>query len=563
MRRFSCGLAVIGAGLLASLACAPAAPVSGPAQAPAPSAAAPAPAAPQASQAPQPKRGGVTVHLRRAAGPNLHPLQGGGADQRGTVGPAYESLLTYQLFEDRDLEADFEVIPWLAAAWDQPDPTTYLFRLAKGVRWHDGVEFTAADVVFSYQYLSDKANSFSKGATIRKDMATIEALDPQTVRVTTRQASPYFLRSVADDDVVIVPKHVAEAGGDFAKTVVGTGPFKMKSADLKKENVFERFEGYWQPGRPYMEGVRLVYGPDDSAMEAALVAGKADSLTYQRRAQLDAILGIYPKARYQAQAPTYGNVLYPNLERPPFNDIRVRKALHLGLDRQAMQKQLTAGQGVINPPGVPATKKGWAIPAEELANLPGYRQPKAEDLAEAKRLLAEAGYAGGLKTTVIYPTTVSTPSIAEAFAGQMRTIGVDMELKVLPVPEFRELETRGGYDVIFDLTYDMDESGKVHSYYHSKGALNKIGLKDAKVDAALDTVLSSMDAAERKKALLDFQYALLAGYYVIPTIEHATYQLYQPWYYSPDGVTSLGYYLDTKTATRAWIDTDLLPADRR
>lgn len=550
--------ALAGAILLFAVACAPAA-APQPAPQPQPS----QPASAPAPSEPQPKRGGVTVMLQKAAAPNLHPLLGSAADQRATVGPAYESLLTYQSFEDRAHDAEFKVIPWLAQSWEQPNDTTYVFHLRREAKWHDGQPFTARDVVFTYTYMQDANNRISKGPAVRKDLGQIEAQDEFTVRMVTKTPSPFFLRGLADPDLMLLPKHVFDRGDDFAKVVIGTGPFKAESVDVSKELLYKRFDQYWQPGRPYLDGVSIKVGVDDSAQAAALMAKKTDKIVLNSKAQLEPILRAYPSAQYRAMQPSYSNVLYPKLDRPPFNDVRVRKAIHLALDRQAMIQQLTFGEGVINPPAFPGTKVGYAIPEPELLKLPGYRQPKGPDIAEAKRLLAEAGHGGGLKVTVIYPTTFfSTPPIAEAFAGQMPSIGVEMTLQGLPGPEFRTREGDGNYDVIFTLSGNNDEAGKIHDYYHSKGAVNKIGLGDPRVDAALDTIRSSMDAEARRKAILDVQYALLDGYYVIPTIELASYRVWQPWLHQPR-VDNLRPILDTMDTSQTWIDVDLLPSDRR
>jgi len=543
--------------LFLALACAPAAaPQAEPGQSASPSTG-PAPSEPQ------PKRGGVMVMLQKAVAPNLHPLLGSAADQRATVGPAYESLLSFQTFEDRPHDADFQVIPWLAQSWEQPNETTYVFSLQRGARWHDGQPFTAADVVFTQRFMQDPANRISKGFSVRKDLAQVEAIDEGTVRMVTKTPSPFFLRGLADPDLMVLPKHLFDRGDDIIKVVLGTGPFRAESLDLSKELLYRRFDGYWQPGRPYLDGVSIKTGVDDSAQAAAFIAKQTDKIVLNSKAQLEPIVRAYPATQYRAMQPTYSNVLYPKLDRPPFNDVRVRKAIHLAIDRQAMIQQLTFGEGVINPPAIPGTKIGYAIPEEELLKLPGYRQPKGPDIAEAKRLLAEAGYGGGLKLTVVYPSTFfSTPPIAEAFAGQVRSIGVDMTLQGLPGPEFRTKEGDGNYDVIFTLSGNNDEAGKIHDYYHSKGAVNKIGLADARADAALDTIRSSMDPEVRRRAVLDLQYALLEGYYVIPTIELASYRVWQPWLHQPR-TDNLRPILDNMEASQTWIDVALLPSDRR
>ncbi len=555
-------IVITGLGLTAGMlaACAPAAPAQPPATGARPAEQAAAPAA-----AAQPQRGGVFLHAAKAAPPNLHPLKGTGTDQRRAMGPATEPLLGFDAEPGKVWNAVRQLAPGLAERWEQPNDTTYLFKIRQGVKWHDGADFTAADVVFSYEYLRDPANKLANASRIAS-ADRIEVVDPYTVRITSRAPSPYLLEAFGEADLAMVPKHVADRGGNFDKELIGTGPFQLVSSDLTKDNVFKRFDGYWQAGRPYLDGVRIIFNLDKSAQAAAFIAGQNDLLEIADQNELQPISRAVPAMKYEAAVGAYGNAVYMKLDEPPYNDIRVRRAIHLGLDRQQMNQILNQGKGVINPPAIPGNLDGWAMPQEELLKLPGYRQPKAADIAEAKRLLAEAGYASGIKMTMLYSKQFATaPRIAEVFANQMRAIGVDVVLDGYDSATYKVKDEKGEYTANMAFAGNFEPYRTAYGRTHSKGSQNGAGINDPEADRLLDTVVLTMDEKVRKKAALDLQRLLLDKMYYVPTIELATYQAWQAWVKDIRVASDyVSWSLDAENRPAiVWLDPELLPAGRR
>lgn len=531
--------------LLLLVACAPTAP----------------PPAPLAAPARQPDRGGVILYPSLSAPATLHPYKGGGTDERRALGPAYETLVSFDWQPDRDYRIDFKVVPWLAESWEQVDNTTYLFHLRKGVLWHDGTPFTANDVVFSYSYAADPKNAFPRRSLLRNVERT-ERLDDFTVRVVTKEPSPYLLEDLADSSLFIVPKHVVDRGESLDRVLVGTGPYRLKSSDLKKENLFERFDGYWQSLKPYPDGMRIVFGLDRSTMFAAFVTGEADMIPAQTKAQAEPILRSVPGAQLKSTTADVGIALRMQVDRPPFNDIRVRRALHLAVDRQAMWRTLTDGKGDINPPGVPGSKAGWAIPSEELFKLPGYRQPKDQDLVEAKRLLAEAGQSK-LKFSVLHTTEGSVaPLVIEALVAQWRQIGVDAVSDGRDNATYRKLDSEGNFDTSLTYTAKMNVVQYVPDLFRTGAALNTTGVSDPELDRTIDTILTSFDEGARKAAARKMQEVLLEKLYFVPTIDIVIYHVLQPWVRDYT-VSSSNPFMDIGNASQVWLDRELLPAKRK
>ena len=168
--------------------------------------------------------------------------------------PIYEGLLSFDYKPGEDFRREMKVVPYLAERWEQPDETTYIFRLRKGVKWHDGKSFTADDVVFSLNYLRDLKNACVKRGNLA-GVKSIEKVDDMTVKITTDRPMASLLGNLAQREIVIFPKHVHDAGRLFkdASSVVGTGPMRLKSFDRNDKIVYEAFQHYWG-GRPHPFG---------------------------------------------------------------------------------------------------------------------------------------------------------------------------------------------------------------------------------------------------------------------------------------------------------------------
>ena len=536
----------------------------GPVAAPAPAPPAETGAAPEPPAHPQPGRGGVLAYASSTDPVSLHPFQAATAGARRAVGPIYDLLLTYRYEPGLDYTIDYAAVPnGLAARWEQTDTTTYLFHLRDGVRWQDGVDFTADDVVFTLEFARDPKTAWPNRGRLGAIQA-VEKVDSRTVRLTTRGPAPALLQNLADPNSMIVPKHVVDRGDDLAKVAIGTGPFKHKSFDAASKGVLVRHDAYWQQGKPYLDGIEVYYNLDASTRLAGFTARRFDIWSEPDKAQTDAILKLLPDVLVERVLPSYGEALIMQLTRPPYSDIRVRRALHLGVDRQGIIKTATHGEGMANPPGMPGKKEGWSIPQAELLKLPGYRQPKDQDIAEAKRLLAEAGYPGGFSTVVTYDSTRPLePKIVEAFASSLRSIGVNMELRGRPRAEAAKDLTDGNFETAFDLTADDNLPARQRAYLHSTGSQNRFGLQDAVLDGLLDRLAVTIDVAEQKRLALEMQRHLLEQLYLIPTVEGPGFKLRQPWVHGFVPHVSIAPFIDSAQAPSVWLDVEKMPPDRR
>jgi len=536
------------------------------APAPAPETAPSAPAAPVGAAAPvdkpQPKQGGVLVYSCTTAPVNLNVYVSNGPAEERTLGTVYETLFHLRHELDVDYRIDYEVLPWLVERWESRDPKTFILSLRKGVKWHDGQEFTADDVEFSVRYGMDPANNFRARSLQFRYVDSAKVLDRYTVQLNAKQAVPDFISALGDRGAFIMPKHVLDRGDDFKKVAVGTGPFKLKDFDPNQGSLVVKNPDYWQAGRPFIDGIRCQYGMQAQHETAAFVAGQLDILHANDRVQLQTLQRSAQGLQSSSITVQSGLAILPKLSKKPFDDVRVRKAIHLAVDRQGLKAAALFGDGVINPPGMPGDKPGWAIPQEELLTLPGYRQPKEPDIAEGKRLMAEAGLAGGLKTTMLYGTNLTLGvRVAEPLQAQLAKIGLEVTLRPLPIAEARAEEEKGAFELLVQNTADHEIKYQ-YEQLHSKGTRYN-DIDDQVLDALLDRAAGSLDLADRKKAGLEMQRLLLEKNYIVPTIAPLSFPMWQRWVFDYVPEPSNVNRMTRSQGYRIWMDVEKMPPDRR
>ncbi len=214
-------------------------------------------------------------------------------------------------------------------------------------------------------------------------------------------------------------------------------------------------------GAPYMDRVKVTWPLENSALLAAFATGQNDVLQLPDQPQLEAARAIVPGLQFSEYVAENEDALYMRVDRPPFNDLRVRRALHLGFDRQSMLGILMQGRGGLNPPGINGARTGWVIPQDELLKLPGYNSAtKSQDAAEARRLLAEAGYGQGLRFKLKYNQThTRAPQVSQVLAEQLKSIGVEAELQPTERAAFYKDQQTGNFDAYVDTvgSFDPDE----------------------------------------------------------------------------------------------------------
>lgn len=511
----------------------------------------------------KPQRGGVLQQMPLRDLNHLHPWANTSSNSniflgRGSI---YQQLVEYDYQPFRDFREEFKIVPGLAERWEQLDPTTYLFHLRKGVRWHDGRPLTASDVKFSYDFVGDPANKMT-GIARLSTLGTTTVLDDHTVRITTKSIDVEFLKKLTEGLVAILPKHVHDRGDNFERVAIGSGPFKLESFDRQQGVTYVANKDYWKPGQPYLEKWRMLPATDDAGRMASFVARQNDVVKVGNRLQAETILGQIPEAK---QAPFYrdnASELFFKMDRPPFNDLRMRQAVHLGIDRREMVSTLTFGDGLFNSPGINPINKAWSIPQSELETLPGWRVAKEQDLAQARRLLTEAGAASGMTFAISVDRSQDTLAQAEMIGAQLRKLGITVKLQPLESGVFTRSVLDGEYEAFISpsASTEPESRGIWRENLHSAGADNRMPIRDPELDRLIEGQATEMDPAKRKQMVLDIQRLLLRQAYVVPLITHSAYFLWQPYVHGwVDNQAAMAGSLDWG---QVWVEPDRVPKGR-
>jgi peptide/nickel transport system substrate-binding protein len=416
--------------------------------------------------------------------------------------------------------------PDLAESWSQPNDRTYVFKLRKGVRWHpkppvNGRELTADDVKYTYdRFLQVKGNP---NRSMLGQVEKIDVVDRHTVRFTLTEPFGWFLDYLANTVMWIVPREAVEQFGDLrrAEACIGTGPWMLERYEPNTRLTFVRNKDYFLSGLPYADGVDVTVDEDPSSRFASWLAGKYDFAPEYgqcvRRLDLPIAQQKRPGLKTQDFVVLFGAFTAMKLDREPFRDVRVRRALGIADDwKQILETNAwSLGKGVPNP-AVPAALREWAIPIDQLT--PTGRRLYERDVAESKRLLAQAGFPQGFKTTV-EATLAWSPDYVDALQVTMRAwkdAGVDAELKSKDFGAYMATTIYGKFDKLGHGLRGGSPIADITLYnaHYPGEPLNASGVDDPKLNDMLRAQRRTLDAAKRRDIVYDIQrYLAEQAYY--------------------------------------------------
>ncbi|MBI2908532.1 MAG: hypothetical protein HYX92_12880 [Chloroflexi bacterium] len=500
------GLAL--AGCAPAVAPAPTAKPAAPAAAKAPTAApakpappTPQPAAPTSSPKPaaeQPRRGG-TLFLNEAGDPpNFDAHSAPGVALLHPVMPVYNGLVQYDPLDPSKVIGD------LAKTWEySTDGKLLTFHLLEGVKWHDGKAFAAPDAKFSLERMMDPAVR-SPRAEYLKPIDKVEATDAVTLKITLKQAFN-IVPLLAQGWMLMLPPHVIQAKGDMKKDIMGTGPFRFKDYAPGVMWRVEKNKDYFIKDRPYLDGITIYIIKDGTARAAAFRTGNvhvtmtgSGSVT---PGQVDSIVKAKPATQVFKTVSLNSAELSMNQTAKPWDDVRVRKAADLAVDREAGIKVLE-GQAYIA-----SHFPDWGVPNEELLKMPGWRPPKEDDRAQARKLLADAGYPNGFKGKMLVKSSTDMMRNAQFLQDQLRTVGIDLTLDVQDATIITLWEQEGKFETFGrgNSRYLLDPYDVGKRYVtgaHRAGASGAPpGYSSPKYDELYYKQGSILDETERKKVV--------------------------------------------------------------
>jgi peptide/nickel transport system substrate-binding protein len=359
----------------------------------------------------QPKYGGKLVVAQDIDAVGLDPYKTTAFASKNYFEQIYNSLLQF--------DSKGSLQPELATSWENPNPTTYVFRLRKEVKFHDGKEFTAEDVKATFDRLLDPKTGSVRAITF-KPVDRVEVVDKHTVRFILKEPFAPFLNYLASPaHASILSKGVIESS-DPNKVVIGTGAFQMAEFRPNDTMLLKKNPLYWEKGLPYLDEMEIRLIKDPSSRVAALRAKSVDYI-WIMEPQLVQVLMKEKGIHSAMAASTARKRVFFNCTKPPFNNVKVRQALSSATDRKELIRVTVMGKGELS--GVlPAAVGDYAFPAEKL---PLYDY----NLDRAKKLLAEAGYPKGFKAQFkVSAAHISDQYAAQMLQGQWKKIGVEIEI---------------------------------------------------------------------------------------------------------------------------------------
>jgi peptide/nickel transport system substrate-binding protein len=516
-------------GLLALIACAGGGEGTA-ASAPADSGAAPATAAQPststttatmaepASAAPamaEPKPGGSATYVIRSDPPgwDVYGKTRGWDPLRKSAEMSFNPLIV----PGANLDGGCEIV-WeneLAESWEYLDNTTIELKLRPGVKWQNkpplnGRELVADDVVFSFdeRYKKGVAGQSFLGQKIY-DRA--EAVDKYTVRF--HLLKPFgFMDAVhtGGGQWIVAPELAGPDGSwweDPVKSWIGTGPFFFTEHQAGTKLSFERNPDYFKSPMPYLNGIEALIMPDTAAREAALRSGQLDIYPAAGPTVVESIKQTNPEMSIRSCLSRFQMAAVFNLGKPPYNDVRVRQAMSMAINRDAIVKTALRGQGAAvyqAHPSDPEALKLDAFPSE----VRKYMEYRPE---EARQLLAEAGYGDGFTANVLWTQRYTSPwpEVAESFLTMMRDVGINTEYDLKEYASYAKLRNSGNYqDVMFgwNNSYSVDLLAQgLWSEDPSARRLHIHEANDAKLDAMIQELWATVDPKKHAQLAQELQ----------------------------------------------------------
>jgi peptide/nickel transport system substrate-binding protein len=476
----------------------------------------------------EPKRGGVLRIADREA-PNLDPHLSVSFLTHSWANMVYSQLVRYAHGPEQKHSADFTVVPDLAEKWEYKSPTVVEFALRKGVKFHNkppvnGREVTAEDVKYSMERFRTKSAFRARFDIVQ----AIEVVDRHTLRITLKEPfAPFLNHLAASTYVAILPREVEEQFKDFNRpeAMIGSGPFMLKSYQKGSQIAFERNPDYYMKGQPYLDGVVIEITPDASARLSLLRAGKVDMAHmwgFMSAAEAKSVKQSNPEMVSAPVTNLASGIIYFRTDQPPFNDVRVRRAVSLAIDRKGWSDAVLDGEGCIDAGPVPCALADWKLPAAKMDPAKA-KYLVGHDLAEAKRLLAEAGHPNGFTVPMAHWPGYVPPwrTYYDLVADNLGKIGITVEFKPEEYGKYISTTYLGKFEkmAVGPQAPGNEIDDWLYSAYHPEQPHNRSRVADAELSKMLAAQRRELDAKKRLAIVHDIQrYLADKAYYVyLPT----------------------------------------------
>ena len=542
----------------------------------------------------KPRYGGTLTYANNNEAPNTDPSIGG-AEAGFAISGVLEKLSIADWAIDRSVNdlgneflADDHYAPALAEGWEQPDPTTYIFHIRQGVRWHNkaplnGREFTAQDVEYNYHRLTG-TGSFSEPPGVTQllpalEYESIRATDKYTVVIKLKKPRLDALTVLIEDAYAFMaPPDLIKQDGNTAdwRKLVGTGPLMLTDWVEGSSITWQKNPDYWgvdekfpQNRLPYIDTLKSLIIPEEVARVAAMRSGKVDYIGHQSRSALkvpdivESLLRTNPDLKVHAYYFRSNAGMGYDVTKPPFNDIRVRKAMQLALDLETVNKTFYKGLSIVTPQGPTGhfqtqfTVHYDQWPEELKA---GYRY----DPEAAEKLLDEAGYprgADGIRFSTKMDGAKHNGFILDYWAivqEYWRKIGIQSEVTVHDITDWVARVRNHTFE---GMTWTI-AAGPYHPLsglesYYTGATWNRGQVDDPQYNALYDAMRAATTLEELGKYSKEANLRIVAQHWQLWGPVEPSYNFAQPWVKGYNGEFYMGVWNKNAAYVRFWIDQDL------
>ena len=537
---------------------------------------------------------GGTISVRFAANPTS--FDNYNTEGQVTIMEGYQSRLFADQWTMDPAKWDYSKVSWrpdsvnggdLAQSWEFTDPSTFVVHLRHGVYWQNlppanGRQFVASDVVYNENRLYGMGGMPGSPAqmtnTAYKKLISVTATDNFTVVFKWSIPNPTFILSTLEAPLgaavdIMCPEVIQQYGPIISDWhyAVGTGPFILtdyvsgsSATFTRNPNYFGHDERYPQNKIPYVDSLRVLVISDAATALSGLRTGKIDVIPNLGVTDAQNLKKSNPELLSISLPASFSNSIDPKGQTPPFNDIRVRKAMQMSLDLPTLAKTYYSGTCSPDPSTMTSNNMGmgWGYPYSQWPQ--SLKDEYAYNPTQAKQLLADAGYSTGFKTDVVADASGDL-DLLQIVKSSFAAIGIDMEIRTMPSSDWAtfvqsghkqdQLTMRGsGY---LGMTFDVDRQMQ----RFVTGA-NWSTLSDPTCDSMYAQTLAATSVDAYQKIFNQFNLYVAQQHFMISLLTPTTYNFYQPWYKGfmaqdnavagNSGPRLLGFY-----NARFWIDQNM------
>ena len=457
------------------------------------------------------KQGGILKipHLDSPASMSIHE-----ESTIAVLGPMMGVFNNLVMFDQHVKQNSLEsIVPDLAPSWSWNEEGTKLtFTLRQGVRWHDGMPFTARDVQCTWDMVSGKSSEKLRVNPRKpwyRNLEAVTANGDYEVTFHLKRPQPAFVALLASGWSPVYPCHVSPR--DMRTHPIGTGPFKFVEFKPNEAIRVTRNSDYWKEGRPYLDGIEYTIIRNPSTAIMAFAARNFDRYSM-------GILSIPLMKQIKNQAPqaicevvpwNVSRTLIINRAAPPFDDPELRRAMALSLDRQAFIDILSNGQGTIGGAMMPPPAGRWGMPPEVLNTLPTYGPDVAKNRAEARQIMQRLGYGPDRRLTVTV-TTRNVPGYRDAaviLIDQLKEIYIEGVLDAVDTTQWYPKVMRKDYTVGLTVSENGldDPDQQFYENFVCGADRNYTGYCSPEVDQLVDQQSMESDPEKRKKLVWEIE----------------------------------------------------------